>query len=79
MSPLEDQGSSKPPTDFAGRERRDGRPTRGPGDAREHAAGRPTIVRRAQPKTPPADQMPTEGAVDRGETPSTELDPGQDL
>ncbi len=56
-----------------------GRPSGVPEDAREHAEGRPTVVRRAQPETPPAKTQPTEGAVDRGQTPDTELDPGQDL
>jgi len=56
-----------------------GRPSGVPEDAREHAEGRPTVVRRAQPETPPAETQPTEGAVDRGQTPDTELDPGQDL
>lgn len=65
--------------DEAGRERGDGRPRGVPGDARPGAEGRPSVVRGAQPVTPPADQVPTEGAVDRGETPSTENDPGQDL
>lgn len=62
-----------------GGERGSGRPTGVPGDAREGAEGRPSEVRRADPERLPADEQPTEGAVDRGETPSTEHDPGQDL
>ena len=50
-----------------------------PEDGRAHAEGRPTVVREAQPVTPPAVTQPTEGAVDRGQTPDTENDPGQDL
>lgn len=65
--------------DEAGRERGEGRPRGVPGDARPGSEGRPRVVREAQPVTPPADQVPTEGAIDRGETPSTENDPGQDL
>ena len=56
-----------------------GRPSGVPEDARKDAEGRPAVVRRAQPETPPAETQPTEGAVDRGQTPDTELDPGQDL
>ena len=56
-----------------------GRPSGVPGGAWDGAAGRPTVVRQSQPETPPADTQPTEGAVDRGLTPDTETDPGQDL
>ena len=67
------------PDDVPGREHEKGRPSGVPAGGRDDEAGRPTVVRQAQPETPPADTQPTEGAVDRGETPATELDPGQDL
>jgi hypothetical protein len=65
--------------DGRAREQGHGRPSGIPEDARKDAEGRPTVVRRAQPETPPVQTQPTEGAVDRGQTPDTELDPGQDL
>jgi hypothetical protein len=67
------------PGDGPGPEHGKGRPSGVPNGAWDGAAGRPTVVRQAQPETPPADTQPTEGAVDRGKTPDTELDPGQDL
>ncbi len=63
-----------------GQERSEGRPRGVPGDARPASEGRPSAVRDAQPQpTPPADQMPTEDPVDRGQAPDTEHQPGGDL
>lgn len=62
-----------------GGERGSGRPTGVPGDARPTAEGRPVEVRGAIPARRPSSEQPTEGATDRGETPTTEHDPGQDL
>jgi hypothetical protein len=67
------------PADQAGSERGDGRPTGVPGGARDEAEGRPSVVRDATARPPSVDEVPTEGDVDRGLTPSTEHDPGQDL
>lgn len=63
-----------------GREPSDGRPGGVPNDARAASEGRPSAVRHAGPgTTPPAEHAPTEDAVDRGETPDTEHQPGGDL
>jgi hypothetical protein len=74
ISPAPQPGDEPP-----GREHGKGRPSGVPGGAWDGAGGRPTVVRQAQPETPPAHTQPTEGAVDRGLAPDTELDPGQDL
>ena len=64
----------------AGRERSDGRPRGVPNEARAASEGRPAVVRGARPgPTPAAERAPTEDAVDRGETPDTEHQPGGDL
>ncbi|HET7027082.1 MAG TPA: hypothetical protein VFI28_05285 [Candidatus Limnocylindrales bacterium] len=63
-----------------GGERGEGRPLGVTDSARSGAEGRPSDVRDADAarKSNPAD-APTEDAVDRGETPSTEHQPGGDL
>jgi hypothetical protein len=37
------------------------------------------VVKDAKAATPPAEDMPTEGEVDRGHAPETEHEPGGDL
>ncbi len=75
-----DRGALDEGVAAGGRERNEGRPAGVPGDARPASEGRPSAVRHAEPgPTPPAEQMPTEDPVDRGQTPDTEHQPGGDL
>jgi hypothetical protein len=63
-----------------GGERGEGRPLGVTDSGRPHAEGRPSDVRHADPATKAQPgKAPTEDAVEHGETPDTEHQPGGDL